>query len=214
MTTARRRDEQRDATKALLLDAARDLFTRYGFDGTSVAMVCERAGVTHGALYHHFDGKLGLFDDTLQAVTGSVAEAIASRISAATGWDRLCAAIEAFLDQYSRPEVATIVLSDGPRVVGRDRFAEIDRAANEPLLTGLLNSAIDDNVLRPVTVSLTARVFAGSLEQAAAVIAETDNGDRDRVRGELRSLLLSWLAALRHPPGIDDTRASRSARRE
>ena len=39
------------------MDAARDLFAEKGFEGTSVQDVVDRAGVTKGAMYHHFGSK-------------------------------------------------------------------------------------------------------------------------------------------------------------
>ena len=44
-----------------LLHAARELFLERGYHKTSLRAVCAAAGVTTGALYHHFAGKDELF---------------------------------------------------------------------------------------------------------------------------------------------------------
>ncbi|WP_322795855.1 helix-turn-helix domain-containing protein [Tepidiforma sp.] len=48
------------STRQRILDCARDLFARYGFDATSVRMIARSAGVTDPAVYYHFPGKYDL----------------------------------------------------------------------------------------------------------------------------------------------------------
>jgi TetR/AcrR family transcriptional regulator, transcriptional repressor for nem operon len=48
-----------------LLAAARDLFLAKGFAGTGIEEICAKAGVTKGALFHHFDGKDALAAEVL-----------------------------------------------------------------------------------------------------------------------------------------------------
>lgn len=74
--SAKRRPQARGvATRARLLAAAQELFTRRGLDGTSVADVAARAGVGVGTLYHHFPDKRAL----LLASIDAWAERLASR---------------------------------------------------------------------------------------------------------------------------------------
>ena len=56
-----RRDEQREATRRRLLDAARRVFLRRGYHGTSLDLVADEAGFTKGAVYARFAGKADLF---------------------------------------------------------------------------------------------------------------------------------------------------------
>ncbi|GIH23726.1 TetR family transcriptional regulator [Acrocarpospora phusangensis] len=55
------RAETKARTRALLLDAAADVFAEQGFAGASVEEIARRAGFTIGALYAHFPGKDDLF---------------------------------------------------------------------------------------------------------------------------------------------------------
>jgi len=63
MTTTQSRAEE---TRARILDAATEAFARYGYDGTAVAEICRRAGVTKGGFYHHFPSKQAVFLEMLE----------------------------------------------------------------------------------------------------------------------------------------------------
>jgi AcrR family transcriptional regulator len=73
-------------TTARILQAAVDCFAREGYDASGVAEICETAGVSKGAFYHHFPSKLSVFlalleqwlqilDLQLNAVRGASANA-------------------------------------------------------------------------------------------------------------------------------------------
>lgn len=50
-----------DQTAASILDAARREFAAHGYAGTSNRSIAAAAGLTHTAIYNHFDSKAGLF---------------------------------------------------------------------------------------------------------------------------------------------------------
>jgi len=56
-----------EGTRSRILRAAGDCFAQQGYDATGVAEICERAGVTKGAFYHHFPSKQDLFLALLEA---------------------------------------------------------------------------------------------------------------------------------------------------
>src|SRR5262245_57528404 len=91
------RKEQKEATRAHLLRVGRRVFTKHGYDTTSVATLCRAARVTHGALYHHFPSKLELF----VAIADELAREVAARVRDAAdshhGWDQVDAACQAYL---------------------------------------------------------------------------------------------------------------------
>ena len=49
-----------EATRQKILDAAMDLFSEVGYAAAGLGEIIERAGMTKGALYHHFDSKEAL----------------------------------------------------------------------------------------------------------------------------------------------------------
>src|SRR5258708_37790376 len=56
---------ERANSRAALIEAAFDEFTSKGYEAATVAGIAERAGVTTGALYAHFAGKLSLLLDVV-----------------------------------------------------------------------------------------------------------------------------------------------------
>ena len=81
-TSAKRRTqaERRAETRARLLAAARELFVEQGFAETGTPELVSKAGVTRGALYHHFMDKTDLF----RALARQEAQAIGTTIDETT----------------------------------------------------------------------------------------------------------------------------------
>src|SRR5919197_1706774 len=98
--------ERRETTRAALLAAARELFAERGYAGVSTEEIVERAGVTRGALYHHFRGK----DDLFRAVCEQIEREVTERIAAGARRggepvEVLRAGAVMFLDACLEPEV-------------------------------------------------------------------------------------------------------------
>ena len=58
-------EEKSERSRALILEAALDLFSRQGYRGTSIRDISKAAGVSTGSVYHHFKDKEALFDTLL-----------------------------------------------------------------------------------------------------------------------------------------------------
>src|SRR3982074_931129 len=116
MSTPRTKAEQSGATMAPLMGAARALFAERGYAGVGTEEIVQAAGVTRGALYHHFrGGKEELFQAVLVQVSAETTRLIARKAMAAEDpWDELVIGIEAFLDACTTPDMQRIVLIDGP----------------------------------------------------------------------------------------------------
>jgi AcrR family transcriptional regulator len=59
--TAETATPKRARTRERLMDAAVEVFSENGFEGSSLELICERAGLTRGAFYYNFDSKEALF---------------------------------------------------------------------------------------------------------------------------------------------------------
>jgi AcrR family transcriptional regulator len=182
----RRSNAERTATtRTALIDAARALFARQGFAQTGTPDIVRTAGLTRGALYHHFADKTAVFD----AVVHAEADALAREIASATAdtvdpLEALMVGADAYFAAIRVPGRARLLLIDGPAVLGVARMREIDRqTGGDSLRAGLadlLAEPADD--LEALAESLSA-----AFDRAALAIAE--GGDPARYRDALRRLL-------------------------
>ena len=133
-----RREEYADATRAALLETAREMFTRDGYQETGIEAVARATRVTRGAFYHHFEDKRALFEALVIELQRGAASAIAARAVAETRpSERMMAGIEAFLDACSDPAYRRLVIQEAPAILGSSRCREI----GERYPFGLLISA-------------------------------------------------------------------------
>lgn len=200
--------ERSGATRDALIEAARALFAERSYAEVGTEEIVRAAGVTRGALYHHFDGKRELFEAVYQRVEAELAERIAAGALAsgtAAPLDAMRAGAEMFLQACTEPEAQRIALLDGPSVLGWDRWREIAAEHGLGLIEGSLRSAIDAGAISDQPVRPLAHVLMGALDEAAMLVARAD--DPDRMRAEVGRTLDTLLAAL--SAGQADREASR-----
>src|SRR5690348_2578258 len=124
----RTKAEQREATTAALIAAARELFAERGYANVGTEEIVQRAGVTRGALYHHFKGgKEELFRAVLVQLSAELMQRVVEAAGATNDpFEELVAGADAFLDASMTPEIQRIVLIDGPSVLGWEVWRAID----------------------------------------------------------------------------------------
>src|SRR5215207_8625373 len=108
----RTQEERRAATRRALLGAARELFAEGGYHSTAAGEIVKRAGLTRGAMYHHFEDKRDLFRAVVEEVEVEVDEIVLAEASRAL--DETSSQWEAFRGGTGR--IWTCVC--GPRCVG------------------------------------------------------------------------------------------------
>ncbi|HMG26405.1 MAG TPA: TetR family transcriptional regulator, partial [Acidimicrobiia bacterium] len=119
--------EQADATRSALLAAARELFTDRGYAATSTTEIVARAGVTRGALYHHFSAKHDLFRAVFEQLEAEVTDHVAQEALAGVDpLEQLRVGSRAYLDVCLDPAVQRVVLVEGPSVLGWETWQEIE----------------------------------------------------------------------------------------
>ncbi len=177
----RTRPEHGEQTRAALLGVARELFANEGYGAVALDEVCARAGVTRGALYHHFSSKEELFRAVCEEVAGEVSERVLEAGARESDpWGRLRAGCLCFLDLSADEAVRQILLSDAPSVLGWEEFREMDGRHGLGLLRGALQAAIAAGAIEPAPVDALAHLLVGALNEASMVVARSPDPDRAR----------------------------------
>lgn len=171
----RTKAEQREATRGLLLDLARDLFASEGYANTATEEIVRRAGVTRGALYHHFGSKEGLFLAVLEDVQRDIAVRVAEAAATCSDpWEQLRAGCHDFLRAALDPQVQQIALIDAPAVLGWDAWRASDAAHSQRLLLAGLEELARAGLLNVASPTATAFLLSGAMNEAALWIARAD----------------------------------------
>ena len=187
--------ERSAATRDALLRAGRELFAAKGFAATPREDVVERAGVTRGALHHHFGRK----EDLFRAVFEAVEEDIGGRVmaAAADGQDpmaRLRLGCQAFLDAALDPAVQRIVLLDAPAVLGWEGWREVEARHGLGMVTEALRAVMDAGQIDVQPVEPLGHIVLAALNEAALLVAGADDPTATRVEvGGMVDRLLSRL---------------------
>lgn len=183
MSTAKsssRREDYSDATRQALLKAARQLFTARGYQATSIDAVAQKARVTKGALYHHFDDKLALFDAVIVALQDEMTASVDRDVAGERDrWARLKRGIAAFLDACGEASYRRLVIHEAPAALGMTRFRELDDAA---LLSfhRAIASLRDRGEIDFADAHLLTRLLAALVWETAMLMAEADEPERLR----------------------------------
>jgi AcrR family transcriptional regulator len=189
----RTQTERSEATRAALVGAGRRLFAERGYEAVSAEQIVRAAGVTRGALYHHFGGKVGLLDAVYEQLEREMTERIARVVLGSeleSPMEAMREGVGAFLDECGRPEVRQIALHDAPAVLGWERWREIAAANGLGLIEASLAAAIEAGELRPLPVRPTAHMLLGALDEAAMLSARADDpADRAEATAVLGALL-------------------------
>jgi AcrR family transcriptional regulator len=186
-TRRRTQVERSTATQEALIRAARILFAS-GYHATPAEDVVRLAGVTSGALYHHFGDKHGLFRAAFDSVERSLADRVRhAAVSGKSPWQRLEDGVGEYLRACSEEEVRQIVLVDGPSVLGWEEWREADAAHHlRPLAAALARTMRAGLIERRPALPL-ARVLLGALTEAGLAATE----ERDEMFWLLRQLRVS-----------------------
>jgi AcrR family transcriptional regulator len=171
--------QRSERTTAALLAEARRQFASEGFERVNVAELARRAGVTTGALYHHFQSKRGLFTALLEQVHREVAERISEATADLEPWDQLVAGCAAFLEASTDPGRQRIMLVDGPAVLGWAAWRELDAATSMKLLESVLTHLAAEGTIRAQPVEPLVHLLSGAMNEAALWLAQSQDRERD-----------------------------------
>lgn len=196
MTERRTQAERRAQTRAALIEAARPLFALRGYTDVSAEEIVHAAGVTRGALYHHFLDKKDLFRAIIEEIEGEIDERVlgAARDGLAVP-EQFRAAIRAFLEACVRPDVMRILLLDGPSVLGWQEWREIDSGHALRQIEKGLTMLAEGGWITPQPMKPLAHLIYGATIEAALYIAAAQDHQlaMTEILGGMERLLFTYL---------------------
>lgn len=179
--------ERSGTTQAALVAAARRLFLEKPYAEVSTPEVAAAAGMTRGALYHHFPDKEALFRAVVEAESAAVAAEIER--TAPLSRSPVAALVrggEEFLAAMREPGRVRLLLLDGPAVLGRASMDEIDMRHGGRTLREGLQEAMAAGKLRKLHLDAAAALLSAAYDRAAlAIDAGADPRDYKRALADL-----------------------------
>lgn len=183
----RSQQDRSSSTRKLLISAGRQLFAERGYAEVSADEISAAAGLTRGALYHHYGGKEELFAAVFEDLEREVAAEIGAVLAgpqAAVSAAGPPAAIARFLDLCVRPDVIRIALTDAPAVLGWERWRKIESAHGLGLVADALQTAVDAGLVIAVPVRTLAQLVLSAVIEAALLIAHSPEPRQARAEAD------------------------------
>ncbi|MEM0985589.1 MAG: TetR/AcrR family transcriptional regulator [Pseudomonadota bacterium] len=206
------RNAQAAATRERLIEAATELFARKGYGAVSAANIVAAAGVTRGALYHHFPaGKSGLLGATAERLVEDLVATLAAK-NAPSGQDKASAAsgqpltladvpslLGAFFEAASTPAYRQIVLEDAPSVLGSQAWRAVEHKHTVGFIEAALETLQRSGVLVAGPIRPLAILIFGACCEASLEIAHAN--DREAAIAQGTDAMMALLSGLiRHAP--------------
>ena len=145
------REAQKQATRAKVLAAARELFVEVGYEAATIRTIAERAGVATGSVFTTFPSKIAILravmDERLEKLFQEL-DAVAPHLRGPTV-DRLCSILAVHYDfEMRRPRLFTAFLaanfewSDGEPVITYGRQPRLNGILRDILTAGISNGEV------------------------------------------------------------------------
>lgn len=185
--------ERTEATRHDLMTAARRLLIEKGYADTATPDIVAAAGVTRGALYHHFEDKKALF----RAVVEREAEAVAAEVEAASpdslpALEALIKGGEAYLSAMREPGRTRLLLLDGPAVLGRAEMDAIDgRNSTRSLKAGITFAVREGAIPATLPIDAVTALLSAAYDRAALAVKSgaSEQDHRHAMEALLRGLM-------------------------
>ncbi|QEW01650.1 TetR/AcrR family transcriptional regulator [Microbacterium lushaniae] len=178
-----------------ILDAALERFTAEGYAAASVDDIARAAGVTRGAVYHHYTDKRGLLRAAARAGHERVASAVVRRAEGESDpAEQLRAGCHAFVDSITTDAAARLLLIEAPAVLGWSEWRGLDAAASVAELRDAVAQVAPASEVEALT-----QLLSGAMNEGALWVMERDR--HPQARAALHRSLDRLIDAATHPRG-------------
>lgn len=164
-----------EATQTRIIAVARDIFTREGYAGASLAEIVKKANVTTGAIYHHYGDKRGLFKAVAKHLEQEILNEVAKTPPMSDPWEAFEAGIVATLETCARPDIQRIVFQEAPTVIGLAEWREIELQYAFGIMRAAIGELSAAGLIDEPDANLTAHIVLGAIIQSAHGVATADD---------------------------------------
>ncbi|MEM7285978.1 MAG: helix-turn-helix domain-containing protein [Actinomycetota bacterium] len=186
--------ERRAATRTRVVTAARRLFAHQGYEATTTEQILDEAGVSRGAMYHHFPTKRDVFEAVFVDVSDETLDrANRAGVGQSSPFQALLGASLAWLAEVRQPEIAAILLDQGPQVLGWRRARDLEAETSLGMVEAALERAAAAGEVEIGSIGFTARLLNAMVAEAALTMQHGDTTPAEQ-EAELRRLLEGWLS--------------------
>jgi len=170
----RQRAEMIEQTRSKLIASARQAFGSLGYANTSMDDLTAEAGLTRGALYHHFGDKKGLLAAVVEQLDAEMDQRLEA-ISRNTDdlWGAFVQRCRTYLEMAQEAEIQRIVLQDARAVLGDLTDASEEQCVAS--LSTLLDELMQAGLVVNAPSEALARLINGSLLDASLWIARDEH---------------------------------------
>ena len=158
-----------------LTSVATKMFSELGYANTYTSEIAKKAGVTRGALYHHFPQKKDLFVAVFDEVMNDLSSRIIFDFPRPLKKEDLITSTLSFIDAGIDSVIQNIIFTDGPTVFGMPQWREYDKKHLTKPLETLFEQLIDDKVIKPLPIDAIAHIMAGATNESVRWISNSNN---------------------------------------
>ncbi len=187
--------ERTKNTRTQIIETAQIIFARDGYAKAALSEIVKSAGITTGALYHHFGDKKGLFIAVAEHVEQHIIDET-TRLSVKSGsvWDRFEGNITNTLEICARPDIQRIVFRDAPTVIGLHEWKEIEMKYGFGHMHKVIARLSEEKLIDAPNPSLVAHIILGSIMEAAHFVAMSRQ--KKRSLKEAQATIITLLRSL------------------
>ncbi|MDB0438516.1 TetR/AcrR family transcriptional regulator [Clostridioides difficile] len=173
-----------------LIDIARNHFSTYGYEKTSLEAIAEEANMTRGAVYHHFKNKKNLFKAVLSLVQYEVGLNVEKEAMTSEDiWEQLILGCVGFVQSATLESNKRILLMEAPNIIEWTEWKKMDNENSVLLLEEQLLIAQKNGKLIEFDIHMISHMISGALNDLSIFLAETDTLDRNQVYRAVYHLL-------------------------
>ncbi len=196
---------QSSDTRRRLIEAAIDLLNQRGLAGTTFVDVAKRAGLSRGAVHHHYASRTELLEDVLDHISASLTRDVQAQLQSVPGASpSLNALVDFAWEQMNGPAyLAYQQISSGLRgdMTDRPRLAGKLRAVTDAWTQAAGTLRSDSSAVNSELPRIALAALLGAIVIMQTAGAPAHDSEFQRFRDQLKQLIS--LAELSAPPGTE-----------